>query len=97
VRKKCVQFACGLHARRAEIMNEHATYKAVLLGPNPIGSGESVELDFVNGKHQETVVTQVQEDGETITRTYRKGHETTEPIPYRFVEEDDSETPRVQN
>lgn len=79
-------------------MNEHATYKAVLLGPNPIGSGEVVELYFVDGKHQETVVVSVVEDGETITRTYRIGHETAEPVPYRFVEENDSETPpSVQN
>jgi hypothetical protein len=74
-------------------MNERATYKAVLLGPNPIGSGEPVELKFVDGKHQDVVVVSVDEDGETITRTYRKGAETTEPIPYRFVDEEDSETP----
>jgi hypothetical protein len=79
-------------------MTEKATYRAVLLGPNPIGSGEPVELKFVDGKHQETIVVSVDEDGETITRTYRKGHDTTEPIPYRFVDEDDSETPpSVQN
>ncbi|MGO4103462.1 hypothetical protein AB4Y63_05870 [Leifsonia sp. YAF41] len=79
-------------------MNERATYKAVLLGPNPIGSGEPIELFFVDGKHQETVVVSVDEDGETITRRYRKGAETTEPIPYRFVEETDSDSPpSVQN
>jgi len=79
-------------------MDERATYRAVLLGPNPIGSGEPVELKFVDGKHQETVVISVVEDGETIARTYRKGAETAEPIPYRFVAENDSETPpSVQN
>jgi hypothetical protein len=31
------------------------------------------------------------EDTETITRTYKRGRETDEPIPYRFVEEDVAE------
>ncbi len=79
-------------------MNEGATYKAVLLGPNPIGSGEPVELNFVDGKHQTTVVISVVEGEETISRTYRIGHATTEPIPYRFVDEAHSDTPpTVQN
>ncbi|GAA3888780.1 hypothetical protein GCM10022381_33290 [Leifsonia kafniensis] len=78
-------------------MNERTTYRAVLLGPNPIGAGEPVELKFVDGKHQDTIVVSVEEDGETITRTYRKGAETAEPIPYRFVDEEDSGPPNVQN
>jgi len=72
-------------------MSAQETYKAVLFGPNVIGSGTEVELQFANGEYQDVVVLEAVEDGQTITRTYRKGGETEEPIPYRFVEEDVSD------
>lgn len=72
-------------------MSAEETYKAVLFGPNVIGSGTEVELQFANGEFQDVVVLEAVEDGQTITRTYRKGRETEEPIPYRFVEEDVSD------
>lgn len=69
-------------------MNAKNTYKAVLFGPNVIGSGTEVELHYSNGEYQDVVVLEAVEDGQTVTRTYRKGRETEEPIPYRFVDED---------
>lgn len=72
-------------------MTAQGTYKAVLFGPNVIGAGTEVELHFSNGEHQDVVVVEAVEDGQTITRTYRKGRETEEPIPYRFVDEDVSD------
>lgn len=72
-------------------MSAQETYKAVLFGPNVIGSGTEIELHYVNGAHQDVVVLEAVEDGQTITRTYRKGRETEEPIPYRFVDEDVSD------
>lgn len=69
-------------------MNVSATYKAVLFGPNPIASGTEIELGYVDGKYQEVIVIETIEDGDTIKRTYRRGHHTAEPISYRFVEED---------
>jgi hypothetical protein len=72
-------------------MSEQGTYKAVLFGPNVIGSGTEVELHYTNGEYQDVVVLEAVEDGQTITRTYRKGRETDEPIPYRFVDEDVSD------
>lgn len=71
-------------------MSAENTYKAVLFGPNVIGSGTEVELHYSNGEYQDVVVLEAVEDGQTVTRTYRKGAETEEPIPYRFVEEDTS-------
>lgn len=71
-------------------MTDSGTYKAVLFGPNPIASGIETELEFVDGKYQEVVVVESEEDGQTVKRTYRRGHHTTEPISYRFSEEDDS-------
>lgn len=68
-------------------MNDSATYKAVLFGPNPIASGTEVDLDYVDGKYQEVVVIETIEDGVTITRTYHRGRDTAEPVPYRFVDE----------
>lgn len=79
-------------------MNDNNTYKAVLFGPNVIGSGTPVDLEYADGKIQDIVVVDVDENGETIRRTFKRGHETTEPIPYRFVEESDSNTPpSIQN
>ena len=72
-------------------MSAQETYKAVLFGPNVIGSGTEIELHFTNGGYQDVVVLEAVEDGQTITRTYRKGRETEEPIPYRFVDEDVSD------
>ncbi|ANP73671.1 hypothetical protein [Cryobacterium arcticum] len=72
-------------------MSSQGTYKAVLFGPNVIGSGTEVELHFANGEHQDVVVLEAVEDGQKITRTYKKGRETEEPIPYRFVDEDVSD------
>lgn len=72
------------------MMNANSTYRAVLYGPGTIGSGEEVNLEYVDGKQVETLVIDVVEEGFTIRRTYRRGRETAEPIPYRFVEEDDT-------
>jgi len=71
-------------------MSHSATYRAVLFGPNPIAAGTEVELDYVDGEYQDTLVFETVEDTETIMRTYKRGRETEQPIPYRFVEEDDA-------
>ncbi|MGO4690732.1 hypothetical protein [Glaciibacter sp. 2TAF33] len=71
-------------------MNDNATYRAVLFGPGTIGSGHEMELPYVDGAYQKVVVIDAVENGETISRTYRLGHVTDEPISYRFVEEDDT-------
>ncbi|MEC5184034.1 MULTISPECIES: hypothetical protein [Cryobacterium] len=76
-------------------MSAQETYKAVLFGPNVIGSGTEIELHFANGGYQDVVVLEAVENGQTITRTYRKGRETEEPIPYRFVDEDVSDETAV--
>ena len=68
-------------------MSHSATYKAVLFGPNPIAAGTEVELEYVDGAYQEVIVLAAVEKTQTITRTYKRGHVTDEPIPYRFVEE----------
>lgn len=69
-------------------MNGSSTYRAVLFGPNVIAEGTEVNLDYVDGEYQDVVVIETtDDDGETIVRSYIKGHETEEPIPYRFVEE----------
>jgi hypothetical protein len=81
-------------------MNHGATYKAVLFGPNPIASGVEVELEYVDGKVQEVIVLESVDDGETIVRTYKRGHHTEEPVPYRFIDEDsasETATGEVQN
>ena len=72
-------------------MSSQGTYKAVLFGPNVIGSGTEVELHYANGGYQDVVVLEAVEDGQKITRTYKKGRETEEPIPYRFVDDDVSD------
>lgn len=72
-------------------MNGIATYKAVLFGPNPIASGVEVDLEYVDGEYQDTVVLEAVDDGNVIMRSYRRGHETEEPVPYRFFEEVDEE------
>lgn len=87
-------------SERSGTMNHGATYRAVLFGPNPIAAGVEVELEYVDGKVQEVVVLESVEDGETTVRTYKRGHHTEEPFPYRFVdEESESETAEgeVQN
>ena len=71
-------------------MNGNATYRAVLFGPSTIGSGTEVELEYADGQYQDVVILDAVEDGETIRRTYKRGHHTEEPIPYRFVEETDT-------
>jgi hypothetical protein len=68
--------------------NESSTYRAILFGPNVIAAGTEMELEYVDGDYQDIVVLEaVDDDGETIVRSYRRGRETEEPIPYRFVEE----------
>ena len=69
-------------------MNRADTYQAVLFGPNPIASGVEVELEYVDGKMQQIIVLESVDDGETTIRTYKLGHQTEEPVPYRFVEEE---------
>lgn len=72
-------------------MSHSATYRAVLFGPNPIAAGTEVELDYVDGEYQDILVLETVDDTETVTRTYKRGAETEEPIPYRFVAEEDTE------
>jgi len=77
-----------------------ATYKAVLYGPNPIAGGLELDLEYVDGEYQDTVVLEAVDDGTVIMRTYRRGHETVEPVPYRFDAETDAEAdaePDVKN
>jgi len=80
-------------------MDGKSTYRAVLYGPGTIGSGEEVELDYVDGAYQDVLVVEAaSEDGEPIVRSYRRGKDTAEePVPYRFVEENDSGEGAVQN
>ena len=85
-------------------MTSQSTYRAILYGPNSIAAGQEVDLPYIDGKEQEIVVLSTAEGDDTITRTYRKVRETTdptepdEPIAYRFVDEDDSEgEPNVAN
>ena len=72
-------------------MSHSATYRAILFGPNPIAAGTEVELEYTDGAYQDVIVLEAVEDTETISRTYKRGRETEEPIPYRFVEEDVAE------
>jgi len=69
-------------------MSRGATYKAVLYGPNPMASGVELELEYIDGEVQETVVLESIDDGVMTLRTYRRGHHTEEPVSYRFFEED---------
>ena len=69
-------------------MSHSATYRAILFGPNPIAAGTEVELEYMDGEYQDIVVLEAVEDTETIVRTYKRGSETEQPVPYRFVEED---------
>lgn len=78
-------------------MNEKATYRAVIFGPNPIAAGTEVDLPYVDGEYQKELVIEDMEEGDTVRRRYRRGHETAEPIPYRFVEEVDTGEPNVPN
>jgi hypothetical protein len=69
-------------------MNDSSTYRAVLFGPNVIAAGTEMDLEYVDGEYQDIVVLEALDDnGDTIVRSYRRGHETEEPVPYRFVEE----------
>ena len=78
-------------------MNERASYRAVVFGPNPIAAGTEMDLPYVDGEYQDELIIDDVEDGETIRRRYRRGHETAEPIPYRFVEEDNTGEAKVPN
>ena len=79
-------------------MDGKSTYRAVLYGPNTIGSGEEVDLDYVDGAYQDVLVVETAgEDGDPIVRSYRRGADTDEPIPYRFVEENDTGEGAVKN
>ncbi|MET0854475.1 MAG: hypothetical protein ABWX62_03070 [Microterricola sp.] len=71
-------------------MSEKTTYTAVLFGPGMIGHGDEMQLEYVNGAYQPEIVISYDEPGGTITRTWRLGHETAEPVPYRFVSEQDA-------
>ncbi|MBC7441225.1 MAG: hypothetical protein H7311_01640 [Ramlibacter sp.] len=80
-------------------MNDKATYQAIFYGPNVIAAGTPRELEYVNGAYQREVVLEATEDGETIRRRFRIGHETAEPIPYRFAEDvyDDQDEADIPN
>ena len=77
-------------------MSSESTYRAILYGPNVIASGREMDLPYVDGKQQEFVELVTQDGDETVTRIFRKGHDSDDedPVPYRFVEEDtnDDET-----
>ena len=73
-------------------MNAQATYRAVVFGPNPIAAGTEMDLPYVNGEHQKELVIEEVEEGVTIRRRYRLGHETEEPVPYLFVDEEEPGT-----
>ncbi|MDH6237753.1 hypothetical protein [Cryobacterium sp. CG_9.6] len=77
-----------------------STYKAVLYGPNPMAGGMELDLEYVEGNYQDMVVLEAVEEDTVIVRSYRRGPETEEPVPYRFYEEVDDEVggePDVQN
>lgn len=80
-------------------MDGKSTYRAVLYGPGTIGSGEEVDLDYVDGAYQDVLVVEAaNEEGEPIVRSYRRGKHTEEgPVPYRFVEENDTGEGAVKN
>ena len=80
-------------------MDGKSTYRAVLYGPNTIGSGEEVELDYVDGAYQDVVVVEAAEDdGEPVVRSYKRGkHTAEEPIPYRFVDENETGQSAIPN
>lgn len=80
-------------------MDGKSTYRAVLYGPNTIGSGDEVELDYVDGAYQDVVVVEVTgDDGEPIVRSYKRGkHTDEEPIPYRFVDENETGQAAIPN
>ena len=81
-------------------MNEKVTYSAVLYGPGLLGHGDEMVLDYVNGAYQPEIVTYSDGPGGRISRVWRIGHETTEPIAYRFVSEQDVDADaeeRVEN
>ncbi|TFD39752.1 hypothetical protein E3T40_00675 [Cryobacterium sp. TMT1-19] len=69
-------------------MSDMTTYEAIFYGPNVIAAGTPRKLEYVNGEYQQEVVLEETEDGSTVRRSFRIGHETEEPIPYRFVEEE---------
>ena len=72
-------------------MSLSTTYRAVLFGPNPIAAGTQVELEYSDGSYQDIVVLESVEDTYTITRIYKRGRDTEEPISYHFVEDYDDD------
>lgn len=78
-------------------MNERTSYRAVVFGPNPIAAGTEMDLPYVDGEYQEELIIDDVVEGKTVRRRYRRGHETAEPIPYRFVDEADTGEAKVPN
>ena len=72
-------------------MSDKTTYQAIFYGPNVIAAGTPRELEYVNGEYQKVVVIDFTDDGVTAHRTFRIGHQTEEPIPYRFVDDEHDE------
>ncbi|MFT2815496.1 hypothetical protein [Leifsonia sp. A12D58] len=74
-------------------MSSESTYRAILYGPNVIAAGQEMDLQYVDGKQQEFVQFSTTEGDDTITRVFRKAKDSDneEPVPYRFVEEDNSD------
>ena len=68
-------------------MSDKTTYEAIFYGPNVIAAGTERELEYVDGQYQREVLLEAVEAGETVRRLFKIGHETEEPIPYRFVED----------
>ncbi|TFC46405.1 hypothetical protein E3T26_02255 [Cryobacterium sp. TMT1-21] len=68
-------------------MSDKATYQAIFFGPNVIAAGTPRELEYVDGKYQQEVVLQIEEDGVTTRRRFKIGRVTDEPIAYRFDED----------
>ena len=69
-------------------MSDKTTYEAIFYGPNVIAAGTPRTLEYVNGEYQKVVVIDFEENGESAHRTFRIGHQTEEPIPYRFVDDE---------
>lgn len=69
-------------------MSDKATYQAIFFGPNVIAAGTPHELEYVNGEYQKEVLLEATEDGQTVRRLFRLVRATEEPIPYRFVEDE---------
>lgn len=68
-------------------MSDKTTYEAIFYGPNVIAAGTPRTLEYVNGAYQKEVLVESMEGGDKVRRLFKIGHQTEEPIPYRYVED----------